>query len=175
MLIASLRKVFMLRTSGKRRSNNGKHMTQEKIEKKGNGTSDSIRLVFISHSWWGLGMIHIWRPWKLPNFEDTPHQYRLQSNFKKSKTSFSPCSYSEKMRWGQGRAEASPSTFSWLYFLCVRLSKNITKCFFLNKVFSEAVVRRCSVKKVFLEISQNSQENTCARVSFLIKLQDTFF
>ena len=28
----------------------------------------------------------------------------------------------------------------------------------------------CSVKKVFLEISQNSLENTCARVSFLIKL-----
>ena len=26
-------------------------------------------------------------------------------------------------------------------------------------------------KKVFLEIPQNSQENTCARVSFLIKLQ----
>ena len=26
-------------------------------------------------------------------------------------------------------------------------------------------------KKVFLEISQNSQENICARVSFLIKLQ----
>ena len=29
--------------------------------------------------------------------------------------------------------------------------------------------RRCSVKKVFLEILQKSQENTCARVSFLIK------
>ena len=28
---------------------------------------------------------------------------------------------------------------------------------------------RCSVKKVSLRISQNSQENTCARVSFLIK------
>ena len=27
------------------------------------------------------------------------------------------------------------------------------------------------MKKVFLEISQNSQENACARVSFLIKLQ----
>ena len=26
-------------------------------------------------------------------------------------------------------------------------------------------------KKLFLKISQNSQENTCARVSFLIKLQ----
>ena len=31
--------------------------------------------------------------------------------------------------------------------------------------------RSCSVKKVLLEISQNSQEKTCARVSFLIKLQ----
>ena len=27
------------------------------------------------------------------------------------------------------------------------------------------------VKKAFLEISQNSQENTCVRVSLLIKLQ----
>ena len=35
----------------------------------------------------------------------------------------------------------------------------------------EAVAQRCSAKKVFLEISQNSQENTCPRVSFLIKLQ----
>ena len=35
----------------------------------------------------------------------------------------------------------------------------------------EAVVRRCSVKKVFLEISQNSQESTCDRVSYLIKFQ----
>ena len=36
---------------------------------------------------------------------------------------------------------------------------------------SEADSRRCSVKKVFLEIYQNSQENTCARVSFLKKLK----
>ena len=35
----------------------------------------------------------------------------------------------------------------------------------------EAVVQTCSVKKLLLEISQNSQENTCVRVSFLIKLQ----
>ena len=33
------------------------------------------------------------------------------------------------------------------------------------------VARRCSVKKVFLEISQNSQESNNARVSFLLKLQ----
>ena len=36
--------------------------------------------------------------------------------------------------------------------------------------FPEAVVQRCSVKKAFLEIPQNSQKNTCATVSFLIKL-----
>ena len=30
----------------------------------------------------------------------------------------------------------------------------------------EAVVQRCAVKKVFLEISQNSHENACARVSY---------
>ena len=29
----------------------------------------------------------------------------------------------------------------------------------------EAIVPRCSLEKMFLEISQNSQENTCARVS----------
>ena len=28
----------------------------------------------------------------------------------------------------------------------------------------------CSIKKVFLEILQNSQENTCARISLSIKL-----
>ena len=35
----------------------------------------------------------------------------------------------------------------------------------------EAVVQRCSIKKVFLKISQNLQDNTSARDSFLIKLQ----
>ena len=33
--------------------------------------------------------------------------------------------------------------------------------------YTEAVGRRCSVKKMFLKISQNSQENNCAKVSFL--------
>ena len=36
---------------------------------------------------------------------------------------------------------------------------------------AEAVAQRRSVKKVFLEILQNSQENNCARVSFLTKMQ----
>ena len=37
----------------------------------------------------------------------------------------------------------------------------------------EAVTQSCSAKKMYLEILQNSQENICARVSFLIKLQAT--
>ena len=40
-----------------------------------------------------------------------------------------------------------------------------------STVNTEAVAQRCSVKKVLIVISQNSQENTHARVSCLIKLQ----
>ena len=40
-----------------------------------------------------------------------------------------------------------------------------------TKLVIEAVAQRCFVKKVFLEISPNSQENTCDTVCFLIKLQ----
>ena len=36
---------------------------------------------------------------------------------------------------------------------------------------TEAVIKRCSVKKVFFRYSQNSPKITCARVSFLIKLR----
>ena len=35
-----------------------------------------------------------------------------------------------------------------------------------NKQKVEAVVQRCSVKKVFSEIPKNSQEKTCAKVFF---------
>ena len=40
-----------------------------------------------------------------------------------------------------------------------------------KSLHTESVTWRCSVKNVLLEISQNSQENICARVYFLIKLQ----
>ena len=41
--------------------------------------------------------------------------------------------------------------------------------FFLKGI--EAVVWMCSVEKIFYEISLNSKENTCTRVSFLVKLK----
>ena len=42
---------------------------------------------------------------------------------------------------------------------------------FLFTIVAEAATRDVLWKKMFLQISQNSQENTCSRVSFLIKLQ----
>ena len=42
---------------------------------------------------------------------------------------------------------------------------------YFNQKQTEAVARRCSVKKVFEKISPNSLKNLCARVSFLIKSQ----
>ena len=47
--------------------------------------------------------------------------------------------------------------------LLLKISTSVTN--------SEAVDQSSSVKKVFLEISQNSQKYICARVSYLIKLQ----
>ena len=39
-------------------------------------------------------------------------------------------------------------------------------------IYTEAAVaRRCYVKKLFVNMSQNLQRNTCAGVSFLIKLR----
>ena len=56
-------------------------------------------------------------------------------------------------------------------FSLIHVLKQKTEYLVENYISLEAVVRRCSVKKVFLEILQNSQENTCAGISFFIKLQ----
>ena len=55
------------------------------------------------------------------------------------------------------------------------LSLCSTSCDFLTECSTfRSSQHRCCIKKVFLEISHNSQENTCARVSFLIKLACNF-
>ena len=50
--------------------------------------------------------------------------------------------------------------------------KKVTNSFgwLIYSIVTEAATRGVLWKNMFLEISQNSQENTCARVSFLIKL-----
>ena len=68
--------------------------------------------------------------------------------------------------------------FSSLYFIskpqdCKNFIKLVASDFFLGfrKLNTKAVARMCSIKKLFLEISGNSQKNICARKYFLIKLQ----
>ena len=59
------------------------------------------------------------------------------------------------------------STSFYINSLFFHLSKSIIVCFH-EAISAEAVAGRCSVKKVFLKILQNSQENIGARVSILI-------
>ena len=50
-------------------------------------------------------------------------------------------------------------------------SSNLYRRQWLGRWIFRSSLRRCSIEKMFLNILQNSQENTCARVSFLIKLE----
>ena len=43
-----------------------------------------------------------------------------------------------------------------------------TSIYYVVLLVPEAIAQICFVKKVFLKISRNSQEKTCARVPFLI-------
>ena len=60
-----------------------------------------------------------------------------------------------------------------LFPLLLKCTKNTswTNQNICRRGHKEAVAQTCCVKKLFLVISQNSQENTCASGSFLIKLQ----
>ena len=56
-------------------------------------------------------------------------------------------------------------------FLMIILKVIISYISFIISFTTEAATRGVLLKKVFFKMLQNSQENTCARVSFLIKLQ----
>ena len=61
-------------------------------------------------------------------------------------------------------------------FTDIKIALDISTYMFYTKDNTKTdnmeVATRCALfKKVFLEISQNSQENTCVRACFLIKLQ----
>ena len=53
---------------------------------------------------------------------------------------------------------------------CNSHTQNVLIYFCESVHYSEAVSRRCSVKKLYLKISQNPQENTCGRVSLLMEI-----
>ena len=66
---------------------------------------------------------------------------------------------------------------SSLDYRLVELLLDLKTASYINKICNNSYVvykfrsshPDCFVKKMFLEISQNSQENTCVRVSFLLK------
>ena len=66
----------------------------------------------------------------------------------------------------------TPSVFLFIYLLLVggRGEGGGEKLNTLGGLTAEAVARRCSIKKVFLKILPNSQENTCVEISILLVL-----
>ena len=64
------------------------------------------------------------------------------------------------IRW-DSFVTSNSKTFSW---------KSTMYNFFKDKLqLAEAVVRRCSVIKVFLKVSRNSKKNSCADVSLFLE------
>ena len=59
---------------------------------------------------------------------------------------------------------------SWIEFHNILEIREIISVY-INSPHTEAGTERVLLKKVLLKISENSQENTCVGVSFLIKLK----
>ena len=87
-----------------------------------------------------------------------------------------------KKVWSYFKYELPLATVSYLCYILTRLSSflrspEISGTSFLKmlsrimNLSPDALLRRCSVEKTLLKISQISRENTSSRVSFLIKLQ----
>ena len=90
---------------------------------------------------------------------------------------FFTCNVYFRKQWFSAQSadhgQISISRWEQIYFFHLFFTEKFgadTLIYKSTELSTEAVVRRCSVKKMFLKISQNSQENTCVRVSFLIKL-----
>ena len=79
----------------------------------------------------------------------------------------------EKTCGGEKQQFLLKTNSTWVVFKEVsKKFKKVTNSFgwLIYSIITEAATRGVLWKNVFLEISQNSQENTYARVSFLIKL-----
>ena len=65
----------------------------------------------------------------------------------------------------------TPSIFVFIYLLLVGdRGEGGEKLNILGGLTAEAVARRCSIKKVFLKILPNLQENACVEISVLLVL-----
>ena len=85
-----------------------------------------------------------------------------QDNLKFHPTFFDPLKNTSRMQCTQTL---------WIHVMSSR--KNwVAHMNWMNGKKSEAFIRRCSEKKVFLKTSQNSQENIFARASFFCRPQN---
>ena len=75
------------------------------------------------------------------------------------------------LNWKYMRYAYKKDTRSWSYVLSFQATCPSSKTVTNGIIISRSNHRRCSVKKVFLKISQNSQENTCVGLAFLLKSQ----
>ena len=64
---------------------------------------------------------------------------------------------------------------AWVHYLKSCLKTGSGFCLFFFSFNSKAATRGFLQKNIFLKNSQNSQENTCARVNFLIKFRGKAF
>ena len=72
----------------------------------------------------------------------------------------------------QRRSQQRQNLQQWLTaFKILKILVILVKVFSNFKKITETATGGVVLKKMLLNISQNSQENTCARVSFIIKLQ----
>ena len=108
-------------------------------------------------------------------FRSRHHRYAIKKVFSCEFFEISKNSFFTEHLWTTA-SKNKPFILLILFYIIYRELKVVVWCFctlgsfycssYYTFAFSEAVAWGCSVKKVFLEILQNSQENTCARVFF---------
>ena len=79
--------------------------------------------------------------------------------------------YTKVLKW-EPHSRWEPNDY-WEFICNEKIIGDTSRIEFGQKYreYTKEVAQRCSVKKIYLEIPKKSKENTCARVSFLIKLQ----
>ena len=94
----------------------------------------------------------------LKNSENIGHFFQARTFFRLSSNLYTSCLSTFKI----DSKKYSFNRTVQRYHFCKCVQLNPAQKHIHQFIISEAVARRWSVKKVFLEISQNSQENTCA-------------
>ena len=101
--------------------------------------------------------------YKQPENDNTVKRFHSRGKFGRIKTSLKVAFY-----------QTGVYVFKYQKFSCndalVYKNDSLSRVGIFNCLWIKTIAQRYSVKKVFLEILKNSQEDTCARVSFFNKV-----